>query len=101
MEMQPLKVFAERGRGTKCLYEIAERAQFDDQDLAPGGTRNCRASSRPPRRERGQVDLILTDPPYNTKIANNVSGLGRVKHADFLMCAGEKSPAEFTAATKK
>ncbi len=41
--------------------------------------------------------VIVTDPPFNTRIENNVSGLGRVKHRDFVMCAGEKSPAEFTA----
>ncbi len=47
---------------------------------------------------RGEVaKVVVTDPPYNTKIENNVSGLGRVKHGDFLMCVGEKSPAEFTA----
>ncbi|MEZ5654932.1 MAG: site-specific DNA-methyltransferase [Sphingobium sp.] len=41
------------------------------------------------------AQLIVTDPPYGCKIANNVSGNGRVKHHDFLMGAGEASLPEF------
>lgn len=39
---------------------------------------------------------ILTDPPYNVRIAGNVSGLGRTKHGDFAMGVGEMSCAEFS-----
>lgn len=39
--------------------------------------------------------MIITDPPYGCKIANNVSGNGRKKHADFLMGAGQESLPEF------
>ena len=41
------------------------------------------------------VQLIFTDPPYNLKIKNNVSGLGKVKHDDFAMAVGEMSSEEF------
>lgn len=41
------------------------------------------------------VQLIFTDPPYNLKIKNNVSGLGKVKHDDFAMGVGEMSDEEF------
>lgn len=44
-----------------------------------------------------EVALMFTDPPYNVKIAGNVSGLGRVRHGDFAMASGEMSEAEFTS----
>jgi hypothetical protein len=40
--------------------------------------------------------MVLSDPPYNIPIAGNVSGLGRIKHRDFVMGSGEMSKAEFT-----
>jgi len=38
---------------------------------------------------------VVTDPPYGCRIENNVSGLGRVKHKDFVMGAEGRSLAEF------
>jgi len=38
---------------------------------------------------------VVTDPPYGCRIENNVSGLGRVKHKDFVMGAEGHSLAEF------
>ncbi len=40
--------------------------------------------------------VVFTDPPYNVPIAGHASGLGRVKHSDFVMASGELSDAEFT-----
>jgi DNA modification methylase len=40
--------------------------------------------------------FVLTDPPYNLKIENNVSGLGRIRHKDFAMASGEMSKSGFT-----
>lgn len=40
---------------------------------------------------------VVTDPPYNVPIAGFVSGLGRNKHQDFVMAAGEMSPDEFNS----
>lgn len=45
--------------------------------------------------ERAQ--LVFIDPPYNCPIAGNVSGLGTVKHENFIMGAGELSMEEFSA----
>ncbi|UVO50172.1 site-specific DNA-methyltransferase [Sphingomonas sp. SUN019] len=42
------------------------------------------------------ADLIFSDPPYNVPIDKNVSGLGRVRHREFAMAAGEMSSREFT-----
>ena len=43
-----------------------------------------------------EVGLIFTDPPYNVPIERNVSGKGKVRHADFAMACGEMTEAEFT-----
>ena len=41
--------------------------------------------------------LVFADPPYNVKIDGHVGGLGKVKHAEFQMAAGEMSRREFVA----
>jgi DNA modification methylase len=43
------------------------------------------------------ADLVFTDPPYNVPIDGHVCGLGRVRHREFAMGAGEMSEAAFTA----
>ena len=43
------------------------------------------------------ADLVFTDPPYNVPINGHVSGLGKVKHAEFEQASGEMSEAEFIA----
>jgi DNA methylase len=42
-----------------------------------------------------KADMMFADPPYNVPVAGHVSGLGAVKHADFVMASGELSAAEF------
>lgn len=45
---------------------------------------------------QGQLaTAVLTDAPYNVKITNNVSGLGKNKHGEFKMGSGEMSAEEF------
>jgi hypothetical protein len=41
--------------------------------------------------------LVLTDPPYNVRIAGHARGLGCEQHADFVMAAGEMTEPEFTS----
>jgi len=41
--------------------------------------------------------LVFTDPPYNVRIAGNVSGLGSVRHREFMMGSGEMSASEFSS----
>lgn len=41
------------------------------------------------------VDAIIADAPYNTPIANNVSGKGKVRHGDFAMASGEMTADEY------
>lgn len=42
-----------------------------------------------------RADMVFVDLPYNVKIEGNVSGLGRVRHGEFLMASGEMSREEF------
>jgi hypothetical protein len=45
----------------------------------------------------GQLaELVFTDPPYNVPIDGHVCGLGRTRHHEFAMGAGELSEVEFT-----
>ena len=44
-----------------------------------------------------RASMAFTDPPYNVRIQGNVSGLGKVKHAEFVMASGEMSEEQFTA----
>ena len=48
-----------------------------------------------------KVGLVVCDVPYNLPIAGMVSGLGRHKHADFAMAAGEMNRAEFVYFLKR
>jgi DNA modification methylase len=46
---------------------------------------------------RGEVPrLVFTDPPYNVPIRGHASGLGRIKHGNFAMAAGEMSDDDYT-----
>lgn len=45
---------------------------------------------------REKARLIVTDPPYNVPIAGHVSGLGKVRHREFVQGSGELSEAAFT-----
>lgn len=52
----------------------------------------------PIRRALGctpRVSAVLTDHPYNVKVAGHVSGLGAHRHREFAMASGEMSEAEF------
>ncbi|PKB14124.1 DNA modification methylase [Novosphingobium kunmingense] len=44
-----------------------------------------------------EAQMIITDPPYNVPINGHVCGLGKVRHAEFAMAAGEMSEAQFQA----
>ena len=42
-----------------------------------------------------KADLLFTDPPYNVRIDGHVSGLGRVRHAEFAMASGEMTETQY------
>lgn len=41
------------------------------------------------------AELVFTDPPYGCVISNNVSGLGKITHENFVMGAGQEPLPEF------
>jgi DNA modification methylase len=63
--------------------------------LLCGDSRNLETFERLFQNER--ADLIFTDPPYNVPIDGHVCGLGRIRHREFAMGAGEMSSEAFTA----
>ena len=42
-----------------------------------------------------KAQMAFADPPYNVEISGNFSGMGKVKHREFLMASGEMSRAGF------
>ena len=44
-----------------------------------------------------KAQLVFTDPPYNVPIDGHVCGLGKVRHREFAMAAGEMDEEGFTA----
>ena len=63
-----------------------------DHRLVVGDARDPAVIERLMAGER--AELVFTDPPYGCVIANNVSGLGKVAHTNFLMGAGQESLPE-------
>jgi DNA modification methylase len=43
-----------------------------------------------------QARAVFEDAPYNTRVDGKISGLGKTKHREFEMAAGEMSDTEFT-----
>lgn len=46
--------------------------------------------------ERDRARLVVTDPPYNVPVQGHVSGLGKVRHREFVAGSGELSESGFT-----
>jgi DNA modification methylase len=44
-----------------------------------------------------KAQMAFIDPPYNVAIDGHASGLGAIRHREFLMASGEMSEAEFIA----
>lgn len=43
----------------------------------------------------GEIHAVVADFPYNVPIAGNVSGLGKVRHGEFVQGSGEMSDEQF------
>jgi hypothetical protein len=87
---------------TPCLPELASATTrsgdlwlLDRHRLLCGDARNRENFDRLLEDER--MDLVFTDPPYNAPIDGHVCGLGRIRHREFAMGAGEMSREGFTA----
>jgi len=61
--------------------------QLDEHRLLCGSALKPASFEKLMAGKKGQ--LIFTDPPYNVPITGHVSGLGRVRHREFVMGSGE------------
>lgn len=75
------------------VSRVGDLWEIGDHRLLVGDARDSAAYTRLLDGEKAQ--LIVTDPPYGCAIENNVSGSGKVKHANFVMGAGETSLEDF------
>lgn len=66
---------------------------IDRQRVLCADARDGSAFERLMGEDRAQ--LVFTDPPYGCAVAGNVSGLGKVKHENYIMGAGEQPLPEF------
>lgn len=46
--------------------------------------------------KNNRAQMVFVDPPYNVPIEGNVSGLGAIRHRDFVMASGEMNADQFT-----
>lgn len=77
----------------KPVCRLGDRWTIGKHRLIVGDARELGVVERLLAGDR--ANMVITDPPYGLRIANNVSGNGRVKHSDFIMGAGETSLPEF------
>jgi DNA modification methylase len=75
------------------VTQLSDLWLLDMHKVACGDAQN-EATFKPLLGEE-RVHAVLQDPPYNVKIAGNVSGLGKKVHAEFAMASGELSDKEF------
>jgi DNA modification methylase len=68
--------------------------QIGDHFLLCGDALKPNSYERLLKSKRAQ--MVFTDPPYNVRIAGNVSGLGKNRHREFAMASGEMTRREFT-----
>jgi DNA modification methylase len=77
------------------ISRLGDLWQIGDHRLICGNATDPEAYRR---LLNGQLaDQIFTDPPYNVPIGGHVSGLGKIKHAEFVMASGEMNSDEFAA----
>ena len=81
-------------RSLPAVSRLGDCWQTGDHLLLCGDALKARSYERLLHSKRAQI--IFTDPPYNVRIAGNVSGLGKAQHREFAMASGEMTPREFT-----
>lgn len=76
------------------VSRLGDLFRLGDHRLLCGDSRNEESYQLLLGEER--VRCVFSYNPYNIKILGNVSGLGKIKHGEFLMASGELTQAEFT-----
>lgn len=81
-------------RSAPAVSQPGDCWQIGDHFLLCGDALKARSYERLLHGNRAQ--MVFTDPPYNVRIAGNVSGLGKAQHREFAMASGEMNPRDFT-----
>lgn len=89
----------EINRSEPAVSQQGDLWRIGDHFLLCGDALKPASYERLLRGKRAQ--MVFTDPPYNVRIAGNVSGLGKVKHREFDMASGEMTQREFTNFLKR
>lgn len=74
------------------ITRLGDHWHIGDHRLVVGDARDPEVVEKLMNGER--AELVFTDPPYGCMIENNVSGLGKVVHGNFVMGAGQESLSE-------
>jgi DNA modification methylase len=93
-EADEADVIPEIDRSLPAVSRPGDCWQIGDHVLLCGDALELESYERLLGGKRAQ--MVFTDPPYNVRIAGNVSGLGKARHREFAMASGEMSQREFT-----
>jgi DNA modification methylase len=93
-EPEEADVIPEIDRFTPAVSRPGDCWRIGDHFLLCGDALKPRSYQRLLQGKRAQ--MVFTDPPYNVRIAGNVSGLGKNQHREFAMASGEMTQREFT-----
>jgi DNA modification methylase len=76
------------------VSQVGDLFTLGDHTVCCGSALDAASYKRMP--DAGMAAMVFTDPPYNVKINGHVSGLGEIKHREFVEGAGEKNSEEFS-----
>jgi DNA modification methylase len=76
-----------------AVAQAGDLWQLGPHGLFCGDARDARSFERLMGAEKAQIGFA--DPPYNVPIHGHASGLGRTRHREFAMAAGEMSSNEY------
>lgn len=93
-EPEEADVIPEIDRSTPAVSRPGDCWRIGDHFLLCGDALKPQSYQRLLQGKRAQ--MVFTDPPYNVRIAGNVSGLGKAQHREFAMASGEMTQREFT-----
>lgn len=85
---------SEPDRGVPAVSQVGDCWECGDHRLYCGDA--LEAASYDALLGDQLAAMIVTDPPWNVPIQGHVSGLGKVKHLEFLQASGEMSQPQFT-----
>jgi DNA methylase len=77
-----------------AITRVGDLSLIGQHKLLCGDARSGAARAELIGTERATA--VFTDPPFNVRIEGHVSGLGKVRHREFVMATGEMTPQAFT-----